>query len=128
MMYRNRSLIFAVEVIIGFVMIGSSCLGGSSDCSDSVKQIVQSSDGQFAAVEVARDCGATTDYATQVLLQTTADKNTREAVFIASGTPNIKLSWQEHSLTIDCSGCQATDIFEERALWRDIQIIYTKNP
>jgi hypothetical protein len=97
---------FYLSVLLLFSLTALSC---DSGCANEVLEIVKSPDGKLQAVIFRRDCGATTDYSTQVsILSANAElPNKSGNVFVADtdhgnapeqegGGPKIKVEWLDN--------------------------------
>ncbi len=95
------------------------------DCADTVKAEAASPGGHYVAAVFERDCGATTDYSTNVNLreakETFAPSKQRPVLTVA-GQPVIALEWSsDKALTVVLP---PTEAFTKLEAWRDVRIVY----
>lgn len=140
MVNKNTSLRFRrnhlyLATVLFFSLLSSSC---DSGCANEILETVKSPDAHLQAVIFRRDCGATTDYSTQVsILSASAELANRSGnVFVADtnhsrapeqegGGPKVKAEWLDNkSLKISYhSECR---IFLQEAKQSGVKIIYEK--
>ena len=101
-------------------------LAGCNPCGDEVVSTLSSPGGQYRAVWIVRNCGATTDYATHVLLERKSLLGwNRESVFVASGEQKLDIHWLTNdTLQIDCPSCTPVRVFKKQADWNGISVAY----
>jgi len=100
-------------------------------CGDTARSKATSADGQLVANFYERDCGATTDFSSQVNVQRTSDRfRAGEGVlFIAKGRYDLSVAWTgPRTLLITCPGCARENIFREVAALGDIDVKYSLGP
>jgi hypothetical protein len=98
-----KVLLAAVGVVLaGLALAAVSWLFVGSSCGNDVLREIGSPDGQHRAVVFQRDCGATTDFSTQVsiLPAGTQLRNEGGNLFVATGAPAglgggpiVEVSW-----------------------------------
>lgn len=131
-------------MLIG-VMIGAAGLGGIVFLwqlaaglyrTDLVLMHELSPDRNVAATAIERNCGATTDFSTQVTLSYAAGgvRNEEEVVFIVRGQAGAEVSWLgKTTLGVYCPGVvehsgddprRDRDVFRAEKRWRDTDIRY----
>ena len=79
--------------VLGFLLLVAACMQGL--CANTITQRAPSPDGRYDAVVFTRDCGATTDYSTQVaLVRRGADLPDRPGnVFISVHPTGARVEW-----------------------------------
>jgi hypothetical protein len=103
-------------------------------CGEAAQIASQSPDGKYTAVLFERDCGATTDHVQHVNLRDSsiefvADEHAvinSGLVFLREGRDRVDLLWQgPRHLVIRGP---ATQVFEQKASWRDVRVSYEVRP
>jgi len=113
-------------LIVGVVGASIGFLSGCDVCRDDIKGTVVSPDGKHRVVSLVRDCGATTDFATQVVLErNSAIRWTSERIFVVKGDHHVDTNWKSNdSLQIVCHSCGSAHVFTEKGEWNGIKITY----
>lgn len=121
--------LFGLLGVLYIAILEFMSIGLSGDCSDSIKQQLQSPGGQYTADLYLRDCGATTSYSTNVSLRTSTsrfdgDENTRALTL--KGNCDVTMDWQNDTLSLSYpSSCE---IFHQLASWRGVKIDVMHTP
>ena len=89
-------------------MIFFAIIGCNNLCSNNIVKTVYSPNKKYIAVAFIRDCGATTDFSSQVTLlkKSRKFKNTAGNVFIGNHSEFINILWRNDSTLViihDCS-------------------------
>ena len=116
-------------VIVGFIVyfiIGIASLGVGT-CKNQTISEAHSNDNYYNAVYYVRDCGATTDFSSQVKISKLKNRElfagNEETVFVTGNDRNIKMEWVgEKDLRIIYSGND--QIFKQLNFWQDVKIGY----
>jgi hypothetical protein len=112
------------------VILASAVLAGCEpvrrfDCADTVKNEVASPGGRYIATVLERDCGATTDYSTNLVVRgfkEPLDPSGQHLVLTVEGRTPIPLEWtSDESLTVVLP---STELFTKQETWRDVRIVY----
>lgn len=90
-------------------------------CSDRLLQRVTLRRSSTSASVIERNCGATVDYATQVVVD---GREGRETVAIFQGRPDISLAWNGRRLQVNRSWLPADKIFLQRGSAAGLGIAY----
>jgi hypothetical protein len=106
--------------------IFTGCLSVSAPCENTIKDQVRSPNGNFIAIGIERNCGATTTYSSLVQVLPSATSLTDEnTIFIVKGEPDIQLLWENNStLNIACNNCEKESIFMQKRSLHVISINY----
>ena len=101
-------------------------LAGCNLCGDEVVSTLSSPGGRYRAVWIVRNCGATTDYVTHVVLERKSLLGwNRESVFVARGEQRLDIRWLTNdALQIDCPSCTPERVFKKQADWNGITVAY----
>jgi hypothetical protein len=132
--YVRQNNLYLIGLLC-FSLLFSSC---DSGCANERLQSVTSPDGKLQAVIFRRDCGATTDYSTQVsIISANAELSNKSGnVFVADtdhgnapeqegGGPKIKVEWLDNkSLQVSCD--PRSRVFLEEEKLSDVRISYEK--
>jgi len=100
-------------------------------CSDTPRSKATSPDGQLVANFYERDCGATTDFSSDVNVQRSSDKFRADegVVFIAKGRYDLSVEWTgPRTLRITCPSCARKNVFHEVVALGDIDVKYSLGP
>lgn len=97
------------------------------DCADTVNHEVSSPRKRFVAAVVERDCGATTDYSTLVIVRRTEeplDAKTQSPVFVIKGRNDVQVVWgDDNDLAVNY---QSGETFKRETAYGDVRIEYTE--
>ena len=99
----------------------------SGCCGYRVKARTNSPDNVLVATVYEVDCGATTDYATQVSVSRPSDnyKDSDGILFIVKGQKNVNVKWTgDRSLYVECDGCFAKAIFLQTVRRGGLDVTY----
>lgn len=100
----------------------------SSDlCSDTVEKEIFSPDKKIKSVYYTKDCGATTNYSSQIKLVKSNIINSDKLIFIADGYyGTLNMNWKDdNNLIVSCKDCSMSDkIFKQLLEWDNIKIEY----
>jgi hypothetical protein len=112
-------------------LVGCSNLTG--DCADQVTQESQSPDGRWAATSYVRDCGATTSYATHIIVRDAATPfrawrhggpPDQGLVYVQEQRPLVDLRWTgPHDLVIHLAA-DSGRVHKRLSSWHNISIAY----
>ena len=115
-----------IKCILFMVLIGSLS-GCDTSCSDKITARSYSEDGKYVAISSIRDCGATTDYSTQLRLQESKDSRfdpDMPPIVVFSGDEPIKMMWAGKILAVEYSDRK---IFSPMNAWKDVKVIYRES-
>ena len=115
------SLVLIISLNLMFVV---SC----ALCGDTLGSQATSPDGQVVARVYERDCGATTNFTTQVNVQGSSVKfdATDGVIFGANGNHNVSVTWTgPRTLLVSCPSCLRRDVFLQVAVAANIDVKYT---
>ncbi len=104
-----------------------SLLLGCHNCSDQVVSELMSPDAALTATSFVRNCGATTDFSSQVSVhgESAGFREDREIVFIARGRHDLVVSWTgPKALSVRCLSCARKDVFRQVAALGNIDITF----
>lgn len=95
-------------------------------CSDTVQSEAHSIDDRYVATVFERDCGATTDYSTNVSLRDSVEpfdsSQDENIVFTVGSQTTINVEWTaENALVLVAS---TENIFRRLESWRDVRVTY----
>jgi len=101
MLDRMKRVVKVVIVsLLGVVALGALGIAGmgwiiSSGCANTIQARVRSPDGAHEAIVFERDCGATTDYSTQVAVVETGEElpNDPGNAYIAAHRTPVEAHW-----------------------------------
>src|ERR1700687_2407420 len=113
--------------LIGSAALCLCLLFLSGCCGYRVKARTNSPDNVPVATVYEVDCGATTDYATQVSVSRPSDnyKDRDGILFIVKGQKNVNVKWTgDRSLYVECDGCFAKAIFFENVRRGGLGVTY----
>ncbi len=112
-----------------------ACLNLGGDCADEVTGEVRSPGGRWIATSYVRDCGATTAYATHVILRDAKEPfrpwrhggpADQGLVCVEEQRPTVSLARQgPNELTIRITG-QGGRTFTHEGSWRGVGIVYVQ--
>jgi hypothetical protein len=111
-------------------LLASSVFSGCDDevfsrCEDNATIEAVSPGGRYVATVFERNCGATTDYSTNVSLREAkeaSDTSSQTPIFTVTGQPAIALQWStETTLTVVVP---ETETFKKLDVWRDVRVAY----
>jgi hypothetical protein len=94
--------------------------GPIGQCSDTIVRTPIASQGVEAAV-YERNCGATVDFATHVVVRGPADT---EVVAIFQGRPKVKISWNGTELEVHHSPMPSEKVFRQQSTGAGIRVSY----
>lgn len=116
-----------VTLGIGSLLLCSCAPDLVGECADIVRHEEVSPARDYVATVFERDCGATTDFSTQVVIRAAAqrfDSSKAMPIFVAKGRPEITLVWgAKDALTISPQG-MVEEPFTKLERWQDIKITY----
>ena len=134
MLYCNHKRFYLV-IFLFFSLTFLSC---DSGCANEMLEVIKSPDGNLQAVIFRRDCGATTDYSTQVSIISANAKlpNKSGNVFVADtdhgnapeqkgGGPKVKAEWLDNKSLRISYDPRGRVFLEEERLSR-VRISYEK--
>jgi hypothetical protein len=100
--------------------------GCSSMCSDEIRGTATSADKQHVATTHSRECGATTDWYSSVVLNVPNQAYKRnEVIFSVKGDFWPDIEWKSNTdLTVRCEACRRKDIGMAVSKWADVDIHY----
>jgi hypothetical protein len=118
-----------MRLILAILFAGAALTGCEpalfGDCADTVKSEAVSPGGRYIAAVFERDCGATTDYSTNLSLRDAKepfDPSEQRPVLTVEGQPAIGLEWSsDESLTVVLPSIET---FAKQEAWRDVRIMY----
>lgn len=89
------------NIIIALLFLSlTGCVDISSNiCHDEIKYIKYSTDRRYEIIVFIRDCGATTDYSSQIKIKDN-QQNTEEIIFIGSLDESMKVEWENEKIKI----------------------------
>lgn len=97
---KIAAIAVGASLVLGTMWVLSSAFDFSSLCNGKIYATAPSPDNKFTAYAFERDCGATTDFASFVILKygnekldLTADLNAKEIVFQSDGDYQPTLKW-----------------------------------
>lgn len=105
----------------------SGCSFAALACDETIKATQKSPDGQYTAICVARDCGATGSGSTLIFLKRNSLFSWgKKLLFDAKHTDKrITLSWNNNrQLIVHCAGCDARDVLYRLDRWKEVDIVY----
>jgi Family of unknown function (DUF5412) len=117
------------------VIVSTGCVGSGacadlfSPCDEVVKLESRSPDDRLVATHYERNCGATADYSTVVMLheRTSSADQEKDVVFVAKGQHALVVEWKSDTqVSIGCPTCDEDDIFRQEREWQDVGIAYPK--
>jgi hypothetical protein len=104
-------------------------------CGDEVTATAVSPDGRLTAESYVRNCGATTPYATHVVVRPSGSSvaswfgrrpNAEHLVYVVAARPAVGIKWLDSShLTVRISG-EAGRVFCQKERWRYVSISYVR--
>ena len=100
-------------------------------CGDEVRARAASPDGKLVATFFERNCGATTDFASTVNVQSATEKfdGDEGRIFDATGHYDISIAWTgPRKLLIRCPACRRENVYYEVTVKGDIDITYDFTP
>lgn len=131
-LHRKLALAAIGSLILAATMIGGGAylfsLLFADLCSDTVISTVDSPDHSYTATIYERDCGATTDFVTNVNLQPkytgpfNPEKGTQ--ILTQEGRHEVKATWLANdSLELNYP---FDEVFAQEATWQDVKIKHTE--
>ena len=138
-MKRRRSKILigtATAASVTAVAILAAQRFGAAACTNRILTAVVSPDGRYKAVVFERDCGATTDYSTQVSVLAASDELGRDGsnIFVADtaggkapsgprGGPQVRRAWKADE-ELFVGHHSAARIFRKEDRYRGVVVLY----
>jgi hypothetical protein len=119
-----KSILISIGLLVFASIFGC---GGEvfGECGDTIKTESTSPNGRYVATVFERNCGATTDYSTNVSLRETGeafDPSSQAPILTVAGQPTIALEWStERTLAVVVPEAQ---IFKKLEAWRDVLVAY----
>jgi hypothetical protein len=118
-----------MRLILAVIFTGAALTGCEpalfGHCADTVKHEAISPGGRYVAAVFERDCGATTDYSTNLSLRDAKEPfnpSEQHPVLTVEGQPAIALEWSsDESLTVVLP---TTETFTKEEAWQDVRIVY----
>jgi len=97
-------------------------------CENEVKQKVTSPDSFWDAFLAVENCGATTDYVTEIVVASRG-KSLRSAmgggtVFVATGLPQIIVRWEGPNRLVVRGQVAEENVVTRTTRWHHIEIVY----
>lgn len=96
-------------------------------CGETVEKTVYSPDNKYKGVFYSRDCGATTDYSSQIKLVKNNLFGLSKIIFVADGYyGKLEMKWENNDcLAISCVDCQIKNkLPKQLSEWGGIKINY----
>jgi hypothetical protein len=120
---------FGLARTIISLLICSGALAGCNGwplCGDTTHRTVLSPARAYTAEFLVRDCGATTDFVSQVYISRKKWPLTqKELIFVLKGGQNINLEWTgENTLRVSCNNCSNGHVFKKETSWEEVKIDY----
>lgn len=112
-------------VQIGVLASLTVAFSGCGLCANDVIQTIASPSGSLKAVVFHRDCGATTDFSTQVSILDTQDSLPNQGgntLVIGSKMP-LRIQWQSSS-TLRISGLGSAKVYYQKAEVTGVAVSY----
>ena len=127
----KRKIILAIGGVLVLIVIGLSSLylyinsdyfSLSGPCGDTVFTTVEQKESKITAQGLVKNCGATTDFVTQILI----DK--MPVIILKSDySKYCSLNWlQTNLLDVTCSGVKESDIFLATSTYKNIQVNFKR--
>ena len=101
-------------------------LGG--DCGQEIHAEISSQLNTYAAREVVTNCGATTDFATQILIKNTSTAVEKTVLSLKGDhSKSCNIEWQDDmTLKVSCDG-YLEDVYSRVDSFEGVKIVYDKN-
>jgi hypothetical protein len=126
-------------VVLGLVAILAALTSGCAPCANRVAREVASPTGAYKAVVFERDCGATTDFSTQISVLEAgkklgskpgnvfvADSNRGRVPVDVRGLMSISVSWKSAS-QVEIGYPPGARIFLQAPTYQSVQVSYKSN-
>lgn len=115
------------RLVRNLAVVLTCALVACSPCAENVAAEIDSPDRTFTATWWVVNCGATTDYITQVSVhpKSVSYRNDENGVFGTYGNPRLSISWVDRkTLSIKCSDCDPKKIQGQNTKVGDITVMY----
>jgi hypothetical protein len=98
----------------------------SDFCKNETPMETISADDKRVATVFVRDCGATTNWNTEVAVQwKSGDPRPDDVVFIADGKPDVQIEWlDDRTLSVVCNKCTEDQIYKRVAKLGKVNVLF----
>lgn len=123
---RRLVTLLIVGGAVGAAVVVSVCSLIAPLCADAEILRRESPDRQYVAYVLRRDCGATTDFVTHILLERQAGWFRRGATVLSvAGSPEVSLTWASPTeLAVALRKCARDPVYQRTATWRNVRLTY----
>lgn len=105
-----------IAAVLGLIFLGTVLFGGFDGlCAEKTELVASSTITQHQIFWWSRDCGATTDFNTKLILKNST--SSEEVVFLeGEGRPYILADWATSSVKVNVRGMNKINLLERKSL------------
>lgn len=119
----KKKLIILFILCVGIIFVLRMSFKITGKCDEEI--FIQNNNKDFIAKGIIKNCGSTTDYSTQILIQ--QENKVSEPVVILKGdkSKDCLLEWEENNLIINCK-VNDSDVFLKKSNYKDVKILFNQ--